>query len=204
MKNFKRTVILVDRRTNPGQDLFIRGGIDHGHFPSCVGASSAYTSPCAIPLFHRKLEINTVTPARDSWAVADMYLDWEGPEPTQGKYNGRVADGTPAQWTTNQIGAKYYSPLNTFGPQYWYVDVNMDCSKTVDGFFEFKALVNGNWEGNPHLEATCGGPEGKTPPYHSPNHFARCGYLNVFHWDTPGCDIYAIPSAAAAQQPIVG
>ena len=29
--SWRHTVILVERRTSPGQDLFIRGGIDHKH-----------------------------------------------------------------------------------------------------------------------------------------------------------------------------
>lgn len=29
----QRTVILMERRTNDGEDLFIRGGIDHQHHP---------------------------------------------------------------------------------------------------------------------------------------------------------------------------
>ena len=30
---WRRTVILIEKRTSPGQDLFIRGGIGHEHRP---------------------------------------------------------------------------------------------------------------------------------------------------------------------------
>ena len=43
-----RTVIFIQKQTNPGQDLFIRGGIDHSIRPNCV--ENAATSPCAIPM----------------------------------------------------------------------------------------------------------------------------------------------------------
>ena len=31
-----------------------------------------------------------------------------------------------------------YTPLNRFGDHYWMLDVDMDCSKTHQGWFEFK------------------------------------------------------------------
>lgn len=46
--NGNRTVIFIQKQTNPGQDMFIRGGIDHTVRPGCV--EDASTSPCAIPI----------------------------------------------------------------------------------------------------------------------------------------------------------
>jgi hypothetical protein len=43
-----RTVVFIQKQTNPGQDLFIRGGIDHTVRPGCV--ENAATSPCALPM----------------------------------------------------------------------------------------------------------------------------------------------------------
>ena len=43
-----RTVVFVFAQTNPGQDLFIRGGIDHLIRPGCV--EDAETSECAIDI----------------------------------------------------------------------------------------------------------------------------------------------------------
>lgn len=41
----KRTVIFIQKQTNPGQDMFIRGGIDATQSPGCVDI----TSSCSIP-----------------------------------------------------------------------------------------------------------------------------------------------------------
>lgn len=32
-EDFQRTVIIIERQTNPGQDLFIRGGVDYARRP---------------------------------------------------------------------------------------------------------------------------------------------------------------------------
>jgi len=49
----------------------------------------------------------------------------------------------------------------------------MDCSKTVDGWFEFKSYISNGpgWEGDI---------DQANAPYASVNHFARCGSLNVY------------------------
>jgi alpha-amylase len=49
-----RTVIFIQKQTNPGQDLFIRGGIDHTIRPNCV--EDAATSLCAIPIKQIELQ----------------------------------------------------------------------------------------------------------------------------------------------------
>ena len=43
-----RTVIFVQKATSVGQDLFIRGGIDHTKRPGCV--DNAASSACAISI----------------------------------------------------------------------------------------------------------------------------------------------------------
>lgn len=67
------------------------------------------------------------------------------------------------------------TPLNTFGQHYWLFDVQMDCSNTVNGWFELKAYVeNGQgWESDIQQA---------NAPYASNNHFAKCGQLNVFEF----------------------
>ena len=77
-----------------------------------------------------------------------------------------------------------------YGGHYWTVDVEMDCSRTENGYFEFKSLVNGNWEGGAALTGPCTGPDAGQPPYTSGNHFGKCGYVNVFHWGTSRCEIF--------------
>ena len=38
--------------------------------------------------------------------------------------------GTPGAWSTNDPTDDYYYVLNTFGPHYWFIVVDMDCSQT--------------------------------------------------------------------------
>jgi alpha-amylase len=58
------------------------------------------------------------------------------------------------------------------GSHYWMLDVQMDCSKTVDGWFEFKAYTSTvGWESNVRQQGA---------PYITGNHFARCGMINTF------------------------
>ncbi|XP_071087740.1 alpha-amylase-like [Haliotis cracherodii] len=184
--SWKRTIILVQRRTNPGQDVFLRGGIDHSHVNGC--SSDVSTSPCAIPIRHTKLGSSIHFASYNAWSKGDNYLDWFGREPGQGAYNGRAAEGTPAVWTTNNPNKGEYNKYNTYGEHYWLVDVDMDCSKTVNSFFEVKAEVNGAWEGIMYGDK-CSGAGAIDPPYQSQNHMGRCGYVNVFHWDTNTCEI---------------
>lgn len=45
LTGIQRTAVFIKKQTNPGQDLFIRGGIDSTVRPGCV---EDITSPCAI------------------------------------------------------------------------------------------------------------------------------------------------------------
>ena len=87
-----------------------------------------------------------------------------------------------------------FSP-GSYGDHYWAVDVEMDCSRTDGGYFEFKSLVNGVWEGGAQLTGQCTGPEAGHPPHTSVNHVARCGKVNVFHWGEGQCQILNFPGA---------
>ena len=78
-----------------------------------------------------------------------------------------------------------------FGQHYWLVDVDMDCSKTENSYFELKAIVGG-WEGNV-VQGSCTGSRGAAAPYSSTNHIARCGFLNIYHFGTSTCTIEPIP-----------
>lgn len=50
--------------------------------------------------------------------------------------------GTPAAWTTNLAGEPAYYSLNVWGPHHWVVLVDMDCSQTDGGWFEFGAVYS--------------------------------------------------------------
>lgn len=185
-RDWKRTVIFMQGNTVSGQDMFVRGGIDTTYAQntlgrSCTNADNSLTYSCSIPVSHRNLR-NTTT---DEWKSLDEYLDWGGGEPNQGTNpdpsHVSVAQGTAADWTTNNSGNPNkvsvvgfgYDPLNTWGDHYWMIDVDMDCSSTVNGFFELKSYISGGpgWESNVSQAGA---------PYASNNHFAQCGKINVF------------------------
>jgi alpha-amylase len=77
-----------------------------------------------------------------------------------------------------------------WGDHYWKVEFQMDCSKTEDGWFEVKGYATGGigWEGN-IAQGTCSGTAGGNQPYSTINHFARCGFQNVFQWGSNDCVI---------------
>jgi len=177
--NLKRTVVFIYGETQPGQDMFIRGGIDHDYANSQLGLGCATNNmACAIPIVHRNLRNATTAP----WKVGDSFLDWYGAEqPLQSAH----AQGSPLDWTTDVWPASWgpersveidgfgTTPLNVYGRHYWMLDVDMDCSRTVDGWFELKSFISNGpgWEGDVMQSGA---------PYSSRNHFAQCGRINVF------------------------
>jgi len=184
---FERTLIMFEKQTVTGQDVFIRGGIDHSHRTGCT--HDATTSNCSIPIRHLKDGDSAHYDKVNAWNKGDNFLDWDGAEAGQGSYQGNKAVGTAAFWSSNNPQSPGYNELNTFGEHYWIVDVEMDCCKTMGGLFEVKALVNGKWEGDIHQASICTGIGAVIPPYSSANHFASCGFKNVFHFGTDGCEI---------------
>ena len=54
----------------------------------------------------------------------------------------------------------------SYGPDYWVLDMDMDCSRTENGVFEFKGIVNGSSESIIN---------NKPLPYDSDSHMATCG-----------------------------
>lgn len=183
----QRTVIFIQAQTASGQDMFVRGGIDHGYAASNLGLNCTSNNyACAIPIVHNNLRNSTTAP----WKSGDNFLDWYGTESGQ---SGSAA-GSAMDWTTNSWPAPWGAektvaidgfgtePLNIWGQHYWMLDVQMDCSKTVNGWFELKAFVqNGQgWEGNIQQP---------NAPYPSNNHFAQCGKINQFDFDQSSVNI---------------
>ncbi|CAG2253198.1 AMY [Mytilus edulis] len=193
-KGFHRTIILFEGRTAPGQDLFIRGGIDEGHRQGCQHTAAA--SACAIPIKSHDLGSSDHFAKYNAWRQGDSYLDWYGAEPGQGDYHGQTPQGTPAVWTTNQPGKPGYNELNTYGEHFWLVDIEMDCDKTENGWFEVKAVINNNWENNVPGNSCHYG----NVPYRSQNHWARCGMKNVLHFSAVNCEISEIPTTTIKTQ----
>ncbi|KAK3600013.1 hypothetical protein CHS0354_012680 [Potamilus streckersoni] len=183
---WQRTVIFVEKRTVSGEDLFIRGGLDHSRITGCT--SDATSSHCAIPIRHKHLGTGDHYAPLNAWNKNDNFLDWYGAESGQGSYHGRAAEGTPAVWTSSSPTSPGYNSLNKYGEHYWLVDIDMDCDRTENGWFELKGIVNGGWESN-LTAAKCTGNAGASAPHTSGNHWARCGYLNVFHWNSGTCEM---------------
>lgn len=172
-------------QTVSGQDMFLRGGLDHTYANTVLGRNCETTNfECAMPIRHLNLRNGNTTP----WKTGENYLDWYGQEATQtSQSHGTTAQGTPLDWTTNiwppEWGAKKTvavdgfgeEPLNLWGQHYWMLDVEMDCSKSADGWFELKAFIaesgSQTWEANINQANT---------PYGSNNHFAQCGMINMF------------------------
>lgn len=182
--DWQRTVIFVQAQTASGQDMFIRGGIDHNYANTILGRNCATTNfECAMPIEHLNLKNVTTTP----WKTSDSHLDWYGSEANQ----STAAEGTPLDWTTNvwpngwgterTVTNDGYGTevLNVWGQHYWMLDVMMDCSKAVgnDKWFELKAYVkNGQgWESDITQAGT---------PYATNNHFAQCGKINQFDFNS--------------------
>lgn len=176
--DFQRTVIFMYGPTDTGQDMFIRGGIDHNYANTNLGRNcQTWNTECALRIQHNNL-LNSTT---SSWKSGDLYLDWYGIEANQ----GAGAEGTAMDWTTNNWPSSWgplrtvpvdgygESALNSYGDHYWMLDVQMDCANTVNGWFELKSYISNGpgWEGSISQSGT---------PYSSGNHMAQCGKINVF------------------------
>jgi alpha-amylase len=182
----QRTVIFHKVVTQTGQDLFLLGGIDHAQRPGC--SSDAATSACAIYISHNSLGTTSHYDKYNAWRVNNDKLNWYGAQPNQGTYQGTKAAGTPTAWTSNNPSSPGYQPDNVWGDHYWKVDVLMDCSNTVNGWFEFKGYVTGvGWESNISQGTCTGTATAAQQPYTSINHMGRCGYVNVFEWGKGTC-----------------
>ena len=184
---WQRTVVLIKGQTQAGQDMFIRGGIDHQYARSIGRNCDENPIDCTLPIKHN----NALNPTTVDWKQGDTLLDWQGSQTTQ----SNQAQGSPLDWTTDvwpqswgsrkTVQAHGYgeTPLNTFGAHYWLLDVQMDCSNSINGWFELKAFIkNGQgWEGDIAQTNT---------PYTSNNHFAQCGRLNVFEFGQDSAQHY--------------
>ena len=103
--------------------------------------------------------------------------------------------GTPGAWTTNDPTDDFYYSLNTFGPHYWFIVMDMDCDQTQGGWFEFSTIYSiGGEEGESDIsQESCTGEVGGSAPFTSTNHIARCGFYNVFSYGLDTCQIDNMP-----------
>ncbi|MEQ3658821.1 MAG: alpha-amylase family protein [Glaciecola sp.] len=186
ISNFQRTVIFIEQQTAVGQDMFIRGGLDHGVAATFGKNCTASNYECAIRIQHR----NTINATTAPWKLNDNYLDWYGLE--SGQDSG--ARGTALDWTIDnwpnswgqirRVMSDGYGEevLNIWGANQWMLDVDMACEDTFNGWFEIKAFVkNGQgWESDITQANT---------PYASNNHFAQCGKVNRFVFNANSVEV---------------
>lgn len=82
--------------------------------------------------------------------------------------------------------------LPRFGDHYWLVDIDMDCCKTINGWFEMKARINYDWERN-IFQGIKACDKNEDVPYENVNHWAKCGMMNVYELNAEKCQILPIP-----------
>ena len=182
------TIVAIQRVTVPGSDVFIVGGV-------------APDAPIDISLHPMPVQWESY----NDWLVGDDHLDWDGAEPGQGTHaqeeggESYEAMGTPGAWTTDDPTNDYYYALNNWGDHYWFIVMDMDCSQTQGGWFEFNTIYSiGGESGEPAVsQDECTGGVGGTAPFTSTNHIARCGYFNVFSYGTGDCQIDEVPDLPA-------
>lgn len=172
-RDIRRTVVFIYGQTIPGQDMFVRGGTKGGG---------------PIRISHR----NWLNPHTNTYRWGDANLDWDDAELGQATPNGRFGGGSPVDWTTSLAeaqGQRQYVSMagfgiadeNTFGMNYWMLDVDMDCEQAFDDghgnkWFELKAVI----APRPGPEEEVSQTSSPAPPYKSPNHMGLCGMINVF------------------------
>ena len=187
-RDIRRTVVFIFAETQPGQDVFGRGGTKGGG---------------PIRIRHRSW-LNAQT---NVFRWGDAHLDWNGGERGQAQPQGGLGGGSPLEWTAS-LAQGQGQPFawntgygvadeNTFGKHYWMLDVDMDCEQAFDDgqgrrWFEFKAFIaqTPGWEGN---VAQVSNPP---PPYTSINHMGQCGKINVFVANYPGLPAGLDPNGA--------
>lgn len=185
--DFQRTAVVVCYQTVPDQDMFLTGG-------------NAEMEPIAIRL--RDTE-ESRWPEYPIWAENCDRLSGGRGEDQTGQVEGLMALGVPMRWTSDEEGQENYQhELNSdLGRHCWLVDMDMDCSMTDDGWFQFafRKLDRRNpaaveivdevpvFEG----QDRCEGDEGEFMPttFRTAYHHGKCGAVNMAEFDTPTCSL---------------
>jgi len=126
--------------------------------------------PCAIP--YRKVKPRQTKP---KWL--GNLLNWgKGPSLAMTR-------------TTNRPGHPGYIKDNIWGDDMWRVEMEMDCSRTNKGYFEFSFQFKGKHY-KKNIKKTCLGNVGGLYHHKTPNFWGKCGFTNkVVHGDLSHCVI---------------
>ena len=195
-RDVRRTVVFIYAQTQPGQDMFVRGGTRGGN---------------PIRIRHR----NWLNPHTNYYRWGDAYLDWSDGEIGQARPSPDLGGGSPVDWTTslaqgqNQpytwMAGYGIADENNFGMHYWMLDVDMDCEQAFDDgqghrWFELKGFMvtqlmtavapSPGWEGDIAQTSS------PIPPYSSINHMGMCGMINVFVANFPNLPEGLNPNSA--------
>ncbi|ESS72738.1 alpha-amylase Amy [Methyloglobulus morosus KoM1] len=194
-RDIRRTVVFIYAQSQPGQDVFVRGGTKGG-------------SP--IRIRHR----NWLNQRTNFFRWGDAYLDWNGGELGQQQPGGGLGGGSPVEWTTSLAQGQNQpyawtvgygiADENNFGMHYWMLDVDMDCEQAFDDgqgrrWFELKAfmvtsLLN-SVSPSPGWERNITQASNPSPPYPSINHMGICGMVNVFVANYPNIPVGLNPNS---------
>ncbi|HSP80311.1 MAG TPA: alpha-amylase C-terminal beta-sheet domain-containing protein, partial [Myxococcaceae bacterium] len=170
-----RTVIYIYKQTQPGQDIFIRGG----HDQALVNAG--YYPSMSEPIRY----LNTLNTTTAGVKANDTTLDWS---------SDSALDWTCNAWPSEWGAAKYYNvdgygqdSENTRGLHWWKFDVEMDGQQ--GDWFEFKAFLRNSdgstqWENDINQAGT---------PYSTINHWGRKGYVTFVTFGQSQADFVALP-----------
>jgi hypothetical protein len=195
-RDVRRTVVFIYAQTHAGQDMFVRGGVKSGN---------------PVRIRHR----NWLNDHTNHFRWGDAYLDWSDGEVGQARPSPDLGGGSPVDWTTSLVQGQNQPYVwmaghgiaeeNNFGPDYWMLDVDMDCEQAFDDgqghrWFELKAFIvtplltavapTPGWEGD--ITQT----SNPVPPYSSMNHMGMCGMTNVFVANFPNLPAGFNPNSA--------
>lgn len=193
-RDVHRTVVFVYAEPKAGESMFLRGGTKGGG---------------PIRIRHR----NWLNWGTNNYRWGDGYLDWDGGELGQAQPEGRWGGGSPMEWTTSlaqgqnqpfvSTAGHGIADENTFGANYWMLDVDMDCEQAFDDghghkWFELKSF----FAPIPGWEEDVKQVSDPNPPYSSVNHMGLCGMVNVFVANYPDTPAGLDPNSAQFFPPL--
>ncbi|XP_046543977.1 uncharacterized protein LOC124254143 [Haliotis rubra] len=177
-----RTMVLIQYNSTD-QEVFVSGG---------VPANYTTAEPSRIEINHLVLGTGAYFDAYNAWAAGDDFLDYDGGEADQGRYNNVSAAGSPTVRTSKNIISPAYYVYNTLGDDVYSMEVCMNCSQTYNGWFEVYLTWAGGHEPRLNQDRLCSGSANANERARNITgsyHIAFCGKLNEFYTNSTSCSI---------------